>query len=332
MSAIAAALPAGTTIRILASHKAGHVVPCLGLATALGVSADVRQVDPRGLYLKLAPLMPPDPRDIASGALAQPWPDIVLASARETVAYARALKKRSDGRIFTVFLGDPRMSRAQFDLIWAPQHDRISGGNVLKTLTAPHPHSAGNLDALRLEPDVRLAALSGPRVALLIGGPSGRFRFSPQDILRLGETARQILDGGASLMVSPSRRTPGEAIAAIARACGEVVSTDPSRVFLWDGSGANPFAGMLALADAFVVTADSVNMIGEAASTGRPVHLFMPSGDLGKTAQFVDGLTKAGAVRPWAGTVEHWNYAPLDATQEIAADIVRRYAAFHSRP
>lgn len=335
MSDITPGLPAGTTIRILASQKAGHVVPCLGLAAALGIAADVRPVNPRGLYLKLAPLMPPDPRDGLSGKtgpLAPPMPDILIASARETVAYARALKKRSGGKVFTVFLGDPRMSRAAFDLIWAPQHDRINGTNVLKTLTAPHPHNAESLGTLRVSPDARLAALRGPRVALLIGGPSGRFKFSPQDIVRLGETARQILDSGASVMVSPSRRTPREAIAAIARACGDVVSADPARMFLWDGSGDNPFASMLALADAFVVTADSVNMVGEAASTGRPIHLFMPTGDLGKTAHFVDGLTKAGAVRPWAGALEAWEYAPLDATQEIAAEVVKRYQAFRTQP
>ncbi len=319
-------LPAGVTLRILASHKAGHVVPCLGLARALGVEPDVRDVRPKGLYLKFAPLAPPDPRD--AQALAPPYPDILLASARETVAGARAIKKRSGGKTFTIFLGDPRMSRAAFDLIWAPEHDRITGANVFKTLTAPHPHDAASLAALRAEPDARLAALPSPRVVLFIGGPSGRFKFTDEDIARLGDVARAILAGGASLLVSPSRRTPGAAIAAVARACGETGAQQGQRTFFWDGSGVNPYASMLALGDAFVVTGDSVNMIGEAAATGRPIHLFMPSGKLGKIALFLTALKERGVARDWAGRIEDWSYPPLDATAEIKAEILRRYAAF----
>lgn len=325
LAAAGAQLPAGTTIRVLASHKAGHVVPCIGLARALGCEADVREVNPRGLWLKLAPLTPPDPRDPAP--LAEPWPDIVIASARETVSYLRAIAKRSQGRVFTVFLGDPRMSRKAFSLIWAPGHDRIEGANVFKTVTAPHPHDAQSLDALRRNPDARIARLPGKRVALFLGGPSGRFKYLPQDIERLGEVAQAILASGASLMVSPSRRTPAQAISAIARACADAARQAPERIFLWDGSGENPFASMLALADAFVVTSDSINMIGEAASTGSPVHVFSPSGEAGKTRAFFDALSAHGVIRPWSGALENWSYAPLDATGAIASEIVARYTA-----
>lgn len=286
----------------------------------------MREVKPRGIWLKLAPLAPPDPRDPAP--LSEPWPEIVIASARETVAYLRAIAKRSQGRVFTVFLGDPRMSRKAFNLIWTPGHDKVTGENIFKTVTAPHPHDASSLEALRHNRDARIARLPGRRVALLIGGPSGRHKYLPQDMERLAAVAQSILASGASLMVSPSRRTPTQVIGAIARACSEAARQAPERIFLWDGSGENPFASMLALADAFVVTSDSINMIGEAASTGRPVHVFSPSGEAGKTQAFFDALEAHGAIRPWRGALEIWSYAPLDATQAIASEIVARYTAF----
>jgi mitochondrial fission protein ELM1 len=87
---------------------------------------------------------------------------------------------------------------------------------------------------------------------------------------------------------------------------------------------------MISNADAIVVTADSVNMVGEAAATGAPVHLFTPTGRARKTQFFLDGMIAAGAIRPWAGTVEQWSYAPIDATGEIAAEIARRYKAFRA--
>ena len=61
--------------------------------------------------------------------------------------------------------------------------------------------------------------------------------------------------------------------------------TSPARRgFLWDGTGENPYVPMLALADAVVVTADSVNMVGEAAATGAPILVFEPSGGHPKLA------------------------------------------------
>ena len=50
---------------------------------------------------------------------------------------------------------------------------------------------------------------------------------------------------------------------------------------------------MLALADAVVVTADSFNMVGEAAATGRPILVFEPTGGHPKLDAFLAGLEAA---------------------------------------
>jgi uncharacterized protein len=51
--------------------------------------------------------------------------------------------------------------------------------------------------------------------------------------------------------------------------------TVPHCVYPWTPDGDNPYQAALALADKFVVTSDSVSMISEALSTGKPVSLFM---------------------------------------------------------
>ena len=53
------------------------------------------------------------------------------------------------------------------------------------------------------------------------------------------------------------------------------------------GRGENPYLALLALADAIVVTADSANMVGEAAATGAPILVFEPSGGHPKLAAFL---------------------------------------------
>ncbi len=128
-------------------------------------------------------------------------------------------------------------------------------------------------------------------------------------------------------MVTPSRRTP----AGLTRVVADAIADLPDdRRFVWTGEGRNPFLHMIANADAIVVTADSVNMVGEAAATGAPVHLFTPTGRPRKTKIFLDGMIAAGAVRPWGGRIEQWSYAPIDATGEIAGELARRYLAFRA--
>jgi mitochondrial fission protein ELM1 len=82
----------------------------------------------------------------------------------------------------------------------------------------------------------------------------------------------------------------------------------------------------LAHADAFVVTADSVNMTGECCATGRPVYVFHPGGGKPKFHRFHAQLEHLHATRRLPETVDRlpaWSYAPIDATGLIAREIER---------
>jgi mitochondrial fission protein ELM1 len=213
-----------------------------------------------------------------------------------------------------VFLKDPRTGAGTADLVWVPEHDRLRGENVIATLTPPHRISPERLAQARAQPDPRLAALPSPRVAILAGGDSRHHRFTAADVARFGADLRSLVASGASPMATASRRTP-PALAALLR---ELTGANG---FFWDGSGENPYAAMLALADAIVVTADSYNMVGEAVATGRPVLVFKPSGGHPKLDAFLDGLRRYGAVKPFAGRVEAFGYEPLNATLTIAGAV-----------
>lgn len=317
---MSALLPPTTRILIVTPDKAGHEVICRGVAQALGGDISSIQAQPRKLYALMAPWGPADPRT----QWPAPLPDIALGSGRTAAPVLRALKERSGGKVFTVFLHDPRARRAAFDMIWAPEHDRLTGPNVITTLSSPHTLSPALIAQARANPDPRIAALRGPRLALLLGGPSSAYKYEPHDVQELANVARVAAQQGYSVMVTPSRRTPAGLTHLVAEALGELPQ---DRRFVWTGEGRNPFLHMIANADAIVVTADSVNMVGEAAATGAPVHLFTPTGRPRKTKLFLDGMIASGAVRPWAGTVEQWTYEPVDATGEIAAQIARRFAA-----
>lgn len=307
------------TAWVLSDGKAGDEQPCIGVAEAMGLEPEIRRVAPRPPFSWLTPWGPIDPRDgvtRAGSPIAPPFPDLVIATGRRAVPYVRAVKAASHGRTYTVILKDPRTGPSAADLIWVPDHDGLRGPNVITTPTSPHRVSAGRLAAARRDPDPRLAALPGRRVALLAGGDSRHHRFKARDIERLVALVRQLADSGASLMITPSRRTPAPLREALAELAGN------GRGFFWDGSGENPYVPILALAEAIVVTGDSANMVGEAAATGAPVFVFEPSGGHPKLRAFIAALERHGAVKPFAGRLEAATYQPLDSTPRIAEAVL----------
>lgn len=312
---------------VLTDGKAGDELQCRAVAEALGLEPEIRRIAMRAPFWWLTPYGPIDPAERPSrpgSPIAPPFPDLVIASGRRAVPYVRHVKRASGGRSFTVFLKDPVTGSRTADLIWVPEHDKLRGPNVIATLTPPHRLSAERLAQARAAPDPRLAPLPRPRVAVLVGGPSKHYRFDAEDAARFLADLARLAATGVGLMATASRRTPPELRDGLAA----LVSRHGG--FMWDGGGDNPYLAMLALAEAVVVTADSYNMVGEAAATGAPILVFEPKGGHPKLKAFLRGLERHGAVKPFAGRLEPLAYAPIDSTPTIA-EAVREGLARHRR-
>ncbi|MGO4386388.1 mitochondrial fission ELM1 family protein [Microvirga sp. 2YAF29] len=317
----------GPTSWVLTDGKAGDELQALSVAEALGLEPEIRRVAPKAPFVWAMPWGPIDPRErpgAPNSPLAPPFPDILIASGRRAVPYLRFVKKASGGRTYTVFLKDPRTRPKVADFIWSPDYDRVRGGNVLTTLTPPHRVSARKIAEARAHPDPRLAHLPHPRVAVLVGGDSRHHRFQDSDIARLVAHLTTLAETGAGLMMTASRRTPPAlrtALAALAK---------KHDGFFWAGGSENPYVSLLSLADFIVATADSFNMIGEAAATGRPILVFEPSGGHPKLTVYMDRLKAHGVVHAFEGRLEGQAYQPLNSTPQIA-DAIARGFSLHRR-
>ena len=91
--------------------------------------------------------------------------------------------------------------------------------------------------------------------------------------------------------------------------------------FLWEGEGENPYFGLLGLADFIVATPDSVNMISEAASTGKPVYVAPLPGGSPKFDRFHRMMQDEGLVRVFEGRLAPYEYKPLDDTDLVVARV-----------
>ena len=301
---------------ILSEGYAGLQAQALGLAEAAGLHPELRVLAPRAPWKWVAASLWPKALAAVPEAVRAPLPELVIGCGGVAAAVGAALRRDSRP---VVQVQHPRMDPRRFDLIVANRHDELSGPNIVVTRTALHRVTPARLAAAADEWRPRFAHLRRPLVAVLVGGSNGRFRLDAavaHDLAgQLGEMMRRDAVGVA---ITPSRRTDPAAVQVLAEALV------PLGAWVWDGSGDNPYFGMLAVADALIVTVDSVSMVSEAVATSAPVLLANLPGRSRRNALFTEGLLRDGRVRTFAGRLEMWPVAPLDDTPAAAAEMCRR--------
>lgn len=248
----------------LTGDKTGDNNQLLALAELIGLPFEVkrlsynvaRAVPPRFLGTSLLSLTAEARRQ-----LAPPWPDLVIAIGRRSVATARWLKKHHGAKL--VLMGHPRVDPGHFDLVITtrqypvPSHDNV--------LLLPMP-----LSRLGERPEPNAAELAlleklpRPHLLLAIGGPTKYWELDAEGIgsalEALGARAGRL---GGSVLAIGSRRTPEDVTALVQARLGERLVTDP----------AVRFPMLMHDADEIFVTADSISMLSEAIQTGKPVGM-----------------------------------------------------------
>jgi mitochondrial fission protein ELM1 len=312
------------TCWILTDGKVGMINQCRGLAEVLDVDPVSKVIDQRAPWRWLTPLItPPSLGIVSSGSssLKPPWPELLISSGRKSVAPARAIKRASGDSTFCVQIQNPGVAPSSFDLVVTPKHDGISGPNVMSTTGSLHGLSPSILTQARGDFANMVAPMPRPLLTVLLGGDNAVYQMTKEFGQKLAAQLLALVnEHGWGLAIIPSRRTPEHARQAIAEALQGTTAK------IWDKTGDNPYLGFLAHADAVLVTCDSVNMVCEATATGKPVHVAHLDGGSDKFRRFHASMEARGITRPFAGTIEDWDYVPLDDTALVAAEIRRRIA------
>ncbi|GGG19780.1 hypothetical protein GCM10010964_05010 [Caldovatus sediminis] len=310
---------AASSAWVLTEGHAGMEAQALGLAEALRLVPEPRRLRARLPWDWLPGRLWPSPlRGVTTeaGALGPPWPRLAVGCGNVAAPVGAALRRRG---VPAVHVQHPKMDPASFDVVVAACHDGLTGPNVVVTRTALHRASPERLAAARAAWAPRLADLPHPLVAVLVGGSNGRFRLDVPVATRLAnELGAMARFDRVGLAVTPSRRTAPEAAAALSRRLA------PFGAFVWGGAGANPYFGLLALADAIVVTCDSVSMMSEAAATTAPIFIFELPGRSRRIGAFIEMLMRERRAHPFTGRFRSWPVAPLDDTPMAAAEVARR--------
>lgn len=239
------------------------------------------------------------------------YADVIVSCGSALRAVNKMLKYENNARNLAVLDPGP-LNRGCFDVIVLPRHD-FEGKRfpkktkVVVTELAPNLIEPATSDERQATSDQRR-----PCIGLLFGGDNLHFGFGE-------ELTRSVADGikesasriNGCFYATTSRRTPDaaedilkEELAGDSRCRGLVTArtdTDERTV-----------EKIIAASDVMIVSGESISMVSEAVSSGRPVLVFMPDKKTPKRTKyehFTEGLEKRGyvkMVRPagMAGAVE----------------------------
>lgn len=308
---------------VVTNGAAGNERQALALAGCLPWPVRAMTLHPRAPWSWLAPRKLPGGRlawpASSRGLLVPPWPAMIIGCGRSAALCTRVVRQLAGDACRSVQILDPRVDPRHWDMVIAPQHDGLEGGNVLTPLGSLNPVDAAWLDDAR-QAWTHLGDLPSPRLGVLLGGPR---HDVPLDAAHADQLIATILNRhrreGGSVLLLGSRRTPAPLFKRLRAAFADVPG-------LCRGSGedgTNPYPGVLAWADRLIVTPDSVNMLSEACATGRPVHTLVQIPLGGKLARFHANLRKRHLLHDMDADPPPSQPA-LRETAGIAADLCRR--------
>ncbi|MGH7197741.1 MAG: ELM1/GtrOC1 family putative glycosyltransferase [Candidatus Omnitrophota bacterium] len=248
--------------------------------------------------------------------LSAAYADIVISSGSSLAAVNLLVKQENDAK--SVVVMKPPFTSKGFDAILAPRHDRMkerknvfATDRALSRLTAETLREEGD----KLSRKLGLAG-NGAKIGLLLGGETDGIKFS-RDLLEeaLRGLDRYSRQTHSVLLATSSRRTPAWADEMLKKTFGDRERC-PLLVIANESNQNGILGGILGLSDIVVVSGDSISMVSEAVSSGRPVVVFTPSDPARlkpRHREFLDRMAR-----------EKW-VVPADA--RTIADVLGREAA-----
>jgi len=261
--------PALRVWALMGPHR-GDNNQVLAVAEALGLPFEEKGLSYNGLRRIPPVLLGPTFRSVdaqSRGQLEGTPPDLTISTGLRSVPVVRALRHRSAGRTRSVHLGFPRISPRHFDLVVpTPEYPVPDSPNVLRIPFALTPHGTRPVERSDRE---LLKAYPQPRRLVLIGGPTLYWRLPIDTMVLVIKELQSKAANGGSIFAVGSPRTPIELLEAVR----DTLESDSVPVLFEPGDGPPAYPALIEAADEIFVTADSVAMVADAVTTGKPVGL-----------------------------------------------------------
>lgn len=239
-------------------------------------------------------------------------PKYVITTGRRMSGISIAIKSFFGDKVKTIHIQDPKISNKNFDLLLIPEHDNVTGHNIIQTKGAlsffKNNEIEQNLNFL----------LTKPIIFLMVGGDNKRFIPNNTDYYDLSMKvvkATKLLS--AKLIVSTSRRTSLKAKSIIK----SVFTKQLNDCKFYNNNDKNPYPEVLKTANYIIVTSDSVNMISETATISTPLFVSYFPKETGKIYSFLENLLDLEIIKKFDGQLFNYKKNRLETNDKTILKI-----------
>ena len=240
--------------------------------------------------------------------------DVIISCGRKSVIPSIHLKKNSNKKVINIHIQNPKVSFKNFDFIVVPEHDGITGENVINTKGAIHYLSEQEIHANKDYLSSFIKKDERKVITLIIGGPTKYYDYSTENVEKIFNNLKNLVEkNNFQLVVIPSMRTP-ESIINYAKEFFRENHT------IIESVDKKAYLSALAISEYIVVTCDSSSMISEAALTGKPIYIanIKPKKNDKRFQKFRNLFKELNITRNLGEHLEIWNYPKLDETNRVA--------------
>lgn len=316
-------MPTPTRIWFITDEKPGHKNQLKGLAQSLQKSSTIecfwiaiseldihwsqlidkkRLRDVQNQITKLTALTPGIlPSEVSKR------PDLIIGAGHGTHKAVLALKKLYTS--LAVVLMKPSLPYRLFDALIIPQHDNPPANKKIFV-------SKGVLNAIQ---PISTKATDSRHGLILIGGESKHYSWTNTAIIE--QIIERIAHSEKTWNISDSRRTPSELVnQLIARLTTEHLTTRVNIYHHTETSDAWLTQQLQACSEVWV-TPDSVSMIYESLTSGRPTGIFsLPPQKMGRVVRGIEKLVEGERLTTW----QQWQHnGKLNETDETFCEADR---------
>ena len=290
----------------------GMISQVEGLAKALDLEYFHEKIELNNFWKLIPPSLTPVKKYVFKNNIEKEF-DIIISCGRKSVVPSIYLKKNSNKNIINIHIQNPKVSFNNFNYIIAPEHDGISGKNVILSKGALHYLTIEEIENSR-DYLQNLTNIKKDIITLILGGPTKYYNYSTQSIKSIFLKIKYLAEkNNLHSIIIPSNRTPKETVS-----LAKKVFLDNTTII--DTIDKKAYLSSLGLAKYIVVTCDSTSMISEAALTGKPVYVAMIKAkrDDNRFKEFRKIFENMNILRKLEDKLETWSYEKLDEANRIA--------------
>lgn len=230
--------------------------------------------------------------------------DLIISCGRITAPYNLIYKKIYNSK--NIHILDPYIFRNSFNKIIIPEHDKLKMKNlhnlIITTGTLVYKNTKDKKE-VKFNKKKKI-------ISFLIGGSGKSSTLKKNEVINVLQKLKSTKNN-YNFVSCFSRRTP----AAIKKYLID------NNYNYYPKKKINPYQYLINKSDYFIVTEDSVGMISDALSTGKPVFIANLKNVKPKLRNFSNYLIRSGLVKKFDGEIINYKYKPLNEAKRVAIRI-----------